>query len=124
MDLQHSAMYLLIFMVGMNAFATILADPAVGIIQGNIQQGIQGVNTIDLNDTVTNYQVNPLLGWADFGTATVKLFSTIGSFLIWGAPALFINLGIPSFIVTPLFGIWILMWFIVIVLYWIGGRQV
>ena len=117
-------MYLLIFMVGMNAFATILANPAVGIVPGSVQAGLQGVNTIDLNGTVTGYTPNPLAIWSDFGWGAPKLFAEIGSFLIWGAPALFLNLGVPSFILTPIFGIWILLWFIVIVLYWIGGRQV
>lgn len=110
-------------MVGMNAFATILNNPAVGIV-ANLQPGLQGVTNIDLNGTVLSYKPDPLSYLDNFFFSARAVFNTIGSLIIWGAPALFASLGVPSFIITPIYGIWTLMWFIVIILYWIGGRQV
>jgi hypothetical protein len=121
MDLQHSAIYLLIFMVGMNAFATILTQVGITV---NLQPGMQGITNIDINGTVLSYKPDPLSYLDNFFFSARSVFNTVGSLVIWGAPALFVSLGVPNFIVVPIFGIWTLMWFIVVILYWIGGRQV
>ena len=122
MDLRRSAMYLLVVMICWNASCTILEGAGIGM---PVTPGFSDIDALPnrVNATVYDYSPDPAFNYGNFVAGMVKFFDVIGSVLLYGAPAMLLSMDIPDFIVTPLLGVWAFIWFAIITLYWIGGRE-
>ncbi len=122
MDLRKSSTYLLVLLVCINAWCTILNEVGItGEITTPTWNQTAWEDNLDANATLTEYSWD--VAYSDFVTGTLRVLGVVWG-LVLGAPMLFTSLGVPSFIVTTIYGAWILMWFMVVLMYWIGGRDI
>jgi len=113
---------MLIVIVSCNAFATILYG--AGIQGPTVQPSMnstQFITAVDVNQTLTQYDYST--PYSDFPFAVITFVNTIWNLIFWGFPNLLFGLGAPAFITYPLVGVYTLIWFIVIIVNWIGGRE-
>lgn len=113
-------MYLMGVVLCWNAASTILL--AAGI-QPNGPLGYgTGLSTLDAKQSLGGYQWNSFV-FNDFVTGVLTVMNVAWD-LIAAAPTLVLSAGVPAYIEAPLVGIWAFMWFMVVMMEWVAGRQV
>ena len=122
MELRRSAIYLLVVMLGVNAWCTMLYYVDIGPMkpEPSYDQDTMEQN-LDLNATMQEYSWD--VAYSDFVFGLLRWLGVVWG-LIAGFPILLSSSGVPSFIVNPLYVIWAFMWFTAGLLYYIGGREV
>lgn len=115
-------MYLLICMVSINAFSYMMYSAG---IEGSSPQ--PGYNASQIEDATDAENIVGAWDWdIEFYDLVFAVKWFVGAFwgLIAGFPTLCLSFGVPAFIYGPLFMVWGIMWSIVIILGYIGGRDV
>lgn len=122
MNLRGSAMYLFICMVCINAFSYMLysvdirgVKPEPGWNETEIQ------NSMDMDTVIGSWDWN--IEFYDLVFA-VKWFIGAMWGMIMGFPQLCTEFQVPSFITTPMYFIWSILWGVVVMMAWVGGRDV
>ena len=121
MDMRKSGMYLFVVMLCFNAVSQMLYS--VGIVGPQPKPGFPSgfTGSVDPQENLENYDW--AVAYSDFVKGVLTIIDTMGGLILYGFPRLLLNSGVPSFIVTPLAAIWSLMWFLVFLLNYVGGRD-
>ncbi len=122
MNLKRSSFYLLVVMLGVNAWSMMLNSAGIGPI------GLQPA--FNLTAMEANLDANATL--ADYSWTTVFYSDFIFGVLTWigiawglvaGFPNLLTAAGVPSFITDPLYIVWLFILFTTTILGVIGGQE-
>ena len=122
MNLKRSSFYLLVVMLGVNAWSMMLNSAGIGPI------GIQPA--FNLTAMEANLDANATL--ADYSWTTVFYSDFIFGVLTWigiawglvaGFPNLLSAAGVPTFITDPLYIVWLFILFTTTILGVIGGQD-
>jgi len=117
MDIVKAVFYLLFASASFNIIIGML--PFMGITPpyyGNIT-----INDADPGGLVESWAggENPFY---DIATAISTVWSAIGM-LVFGLPNMLAAFGVPSWITTPIYGFYLLLWLVALAIGIIGGRQ-
>lgn len=122
MNLKRSAFYILVVMLGINAFSMMLSEAGIG------ETGVQPAfnvtameQNLDVNATLADYSWTTVF-YSDF-IYGVLTFIGVAWGLIAGFPQLLTSAGVPSFITDPLYIVWLFISFTTFILGVIGGQD-
>jgi len=114
--------YILVVMMGVNAFSMMLNTAGIGTT--GITPGFNVTameQNLDANATMGDYSWTTVF-YTDYIYSVLKFLGVIWG-LVTGFPNLLISAGVPSFITTPLYIVWLLITFIAIIVARVGGGE-
>ena len=123
MNLQRSMLYVLTVMISINAFSMMLNSAGIGPVGITPAFNTTAMaENIDANATLLDYSWTTT-SYSDFIYSVLTWTGVIWG-LVTGFPNLLVAAGVPSFITTPLYIVWLFITFSAIILGRIGGGDV
>ena len=123
MNLQRSMLYVLTVMISINAFSMMLNSAGIGTVGIDPAFNVNAMEeNLDANATLADYSWTTT-SYSDFIYSVLTWTGVIWG-LVTGFPNLLVAAGVPSFITTPLYIVWLFITFSAIILGRIGGGDV
>ena len=122
MNLKRSSFYILVVMLGVNAFSMMMTEAGIGVV--GIQPAFNATameQNLDANATLSHYSWTTI-AYSDF-IFGVLTFVGVAWGLVAGFPSLLTSAGVPSFITTPLYIVWLFITFVTFILGVVGGQD-
>lgn len=122
MNLKRSTFYILVVMLGTNAFSMMLNQAGIGPIGIQPAFNLTAMEAnLDANATLADYSWTTVF-YSDFIFGVLTFVGVVWG-LVAGFPQLLIAAGVPSFITDPLYVVWLLITFITMILGVVGGQD-
>ena len=122
MNLKRSSFYILVVMLGVNAFSMMMQEAGIGPVGLQPAFNLTSMEqNLDANATLADYSWTTVF-YADFIFGVLTWIGVVWG-LVAGFPQLMIAAGVPSFITDPLYIVWLFITFTSIILGVIGGQD-
>jgi hypothetical protein len=123
MTINGRSVYFLIFIICMNCICTVYNY--MGVNGAIVTPGTNSTHLSEISnitDIAQTYDYSQ--PYSDFPFGVINFLSLLGSLVVWGYPSMLLSFGLPSTLVTALVAPYLVMWMLVVILNWIGGRDV
>lgn len=122
MNLKRSSFYILVVMLGVNAFSMMMTEAGLGTVGVQPAFNVTAMEqNLDANATLSDYSWTTVF-YSDF-IFGVLTFLGIAWGLVAGFPTLLSSAGVPTFITTPFYIVWLFITFTTFILGVVGGQD-
>ena len=122
MNLKRSTFYILVVMLGINAFSMMMTEAGIGVVGIQPAFNVTAMEeNLDTQAHLSDYAWTTVF-YADFIKGVITFIDVCWG-LVAGFPSLLSSAGVPTFITTPLYIVWLFITFVTFILGVVGGQD-